>query len=117
MADYVKNKDLYNELCRCQDVSINYSLELHEMFQKMVDKFSYKFSYKFEDDRKDCKSMAIEDLYRYWTNFDRNKTTNAFAYITQIIKNGYAKGWRSLYPHGFESSNKVRISIYNIWNL
>jgi len=115
MAAYVKNKDLYNEMVRCKDCSLNYSNELHGMFRLMVDKFSWAFSYKYQEDREDCKSQAIEDLYLYWHNFDPSKGTNAFAYVTQIIKNGYAKGYRKIYPGFMPSSSKIGLG--NIYNL
>jgi hypothetical protein len=39
------------------------------------------------------------DLLRYWQNFNEEKSNNAFAYFTQIVKNGYAKEYKKLYKH------------------
>lgn len=111
---YVKNKDLYNELKRCKDASLNYSPLLHEYFELMVDRFSNKFGYVYEEDREDCKSQAMMDLYLYWHNFNP-KYTNAFAYITQIIKNGYAKGWKVCHPK--PSSNFISLSNINVYSI
>ena len=113
--DFVKNKDLYEELVRCIDASI-YSMELHGMFEKMVDKFGYNFTYLRSEDRKDCSAFAMMDVYMYWRGFNP-KYKNAFAYITQIVKNGYAKGWRKLYPFGFEHSNMISTSHHDLYNL
>ena len=115
MANYVKNKDLYDELVKCLDTS-TYSMELHCMVERMADKFGYNFTYIESEDRQDCKSQAIMDVYMYWRNFNP-KYRNAFAYITQIIKNGFAKGWKKLYPTGFESSNKISTSYNDIFSL
>jgi len=95
MATYVKNKDLYNELKRCKDASLSWSPLLHEYSTLMIDKFSNKFSYKNPMDRDDCKQQAIIDIYMYWHNWDP-KYPNAFSYISQIIKNAFAKGWRDV---------------------
>jgi len=116
VAQYVKNKDLLAELIKCKDASI-YSMELHGMFAQMIDKFSYKFQYVHPEDREDCKSQAIEDLFMYWNRFDPSKGTNAFAYISQIIKMGYAKGWKKIYPGKFTYGNKLSISYHQIYNL
>lgn len=52
----------------------------------MVDNISYKFHYKYEEWRQDCKGYAYERLYKYYRNYDPNKTDNPFAYFTQVIK-------------------------------
>jgi len=113
MAVYVRNKDLYAEVVKCLDASI-YSNELHGMFTMMVDRFSLKFTYKCEDDRDDCKAQASMDLYLYWDRFNP-KYTNAFAYYTQIIKTGYAKGFNKIYPGFMPSSSKIGLD--NLYTL
>jgi len=79
-----------------------------EMLMKMTREISKVFKYKYAEDREDCISYAIEDILKYWRNFDPTKSTNAFAYYTQMCKNGSAKGWRALYP--IKDSKKVPIS-------
>jgi len=113
MAAYVKNADLLAEVIKCKETDV-YSDELHRMFRLMVDRFSWKFSYKYPEDREDCKSQAIEDLFLYWRNFD-TKYKNPFAYYTTIIKNGYAKGYRKIYPGFMPSSSKIGLD--NLYNL
>jgi hypothetical protein len=36
-------------------------------------------------------------VFANWYSFDENKGDNAFAYFTEIIKRGLAKGWNSRY--------------------
>ena len=115
MAIYVKNKDLLEEIIRCQDASIGPSDELIKMWQKMAERFSYKFTYINPDDRQDCMAQGVMDCYLYWHNFNTKKGTNAFAYFTQLIKNGFAKMWRKLHP--LSSADFIRFSVYNIWSI
>jgi hypothetical protein len=76
-----------------------------DMLILMARKLSDSFKYKHEEDRKDCIAFAIEDLIRYWRNFNPELSTNAFAYYTQIAKNGHAKGWKKL--HGKNKNVKI----------
>jgi len=67
-----------------------------------------KLTYRNPEDRQDCIAYAYMDLYRYWRNFNPEKSTNAFAYFTEIAKRGFAKGWNKLHPkkyHGTVSIN------------
>lgn len=114
MAVYVKNKDLLAEIVKSKEKG-ELTPQALEMLMKMAREISKVFKYKYEEDREDCISYAVEDILKYWRNFDPAKSANAFAYYTQMIKNGSAKGWRILYP--IKSSRKVSISttdgVYN----
>jgi DNA-directed RNA polymerase specialized sigma subunit len=115
MAQYVNNKDLYQEICKSKDQE-ELTSEALVLLTRMINEISKIFKYKMEEDREDCQAFAMEDVIKYWNRFDPEKSTNAFAFYTQMIKNGFAKGWRRLYP--IKSSLKVSISrehgIYNI---
>lgn len=100
MPSYLKNKELYNELIICRDSSTLTTKALN-MFILMVDKFAWNFRYQNPDDLQDCKQQAIMDCIMYYKSFNPDKGKNAFAYITQVIKNGYAKGWRKLHKPQF----------------
>jgi plasmid replication initiation protein len=39
------------------------------------------------------------DLLRYWQNFNEEKSNNAFAYFSQIVKNVYAKEYKKIHKH------------------
>jgi DNA-directed RNA polymerase specialized sigma subunit len=81
----------------------------------MIKEISKVFKYKMEEDKEDCQAFAMEDVIRYWNRFDPEKSNNAFAFYTQMIKNGFAKGWRRLYP--IKSSQKISISKeYGVYN-
>ena len=115
MAQHVKNKDLREELIKSKETNI-LSKEALDMFILMSNKFSLKFKYNFDEDKEDCISFAIMDCYQYWRGYDPEKSPNAFAYITQVIKNGFAKGWRKLYGN-FPKSKKISISTNNIYSI
>lgn len=59
-----------------------------------------KMYYEDYRDREDCIQSALLDCLKYWKGFDPAKTKstpNAFAYFTQICKNGYAKQWKAIH--------------------
>jgi DNA-directed RNA polymerase specialized sigma subunit len=112
---YVKNKDLREELIKSK-IQDKLTSECLNMFILMANNFSNKFKYYYKEDKEDCISFAIMDCFRYWRGYNPEKSVNAFAYITQIIKNGLAKGWRQL-SGNFPKKNKISLSTNNIWNI
>ena len=73
----------------------------------LADRCSKKLSYRNPDDRADCIASAYMDLYRYWRNYDPNKSENAFAYFTEICKRGFAKGWNKLHPKKYAGTVSI----------
>jgi DNA-directed RNA polymerase specialized sigma subunit len=114
-APYVKNADLRAELIKSK-AQDELTLEAIKMFMLMAQKFSLRLHYVYEEDKEDCIAFAIMDCYRYWRGYKPEKSDNAFAYVSQIIKNGYAKGWRKLYGR-MPLSSKISISRNNIYSL
>ncbi len=111
----VKNADLRKELIKSKNQN-ELTKEALDMFILMSNKFSRKFKYLYEEDREDCIQFAIMDCYLYWRGYNPEKSSNAFAYITQIIKNGFAKGWRKLHGN-MPKSLKISISQTNIYSI
>jgi hypothetical protein len=114
MAHHVKNRDLREELIKSK-LNNELSKEALDMFILMAKKFSNNFTYIYEEDKEDCISFAIMDCYMYWRGYNPEKSQNAFAYITQIIKNGYAKAWRRF--HKCPKSRFISISNSNIYSI
>jgi len=112
---HVKNTDLREEIIKCKEKD-ELSKEAIDMFILMANKFSQKLKYKRVEDKEDCIAFAIMDCYLYWRGYDPKKSQNAFAYYTQIIKNGFAKGWRKLYGN-MPQSKKISVSHNEIYNL
>jgi hypothetical protein len=86
-----------------------------EMFQTMAREASKKLRYRDEEDRKDCIAFAMMDVVRYWRSYNPEKSKDPFSYFTQMIKNGFAKGWRKLHP--LSAGEKVSLSHDNVFTL
>lgn len=114
MAIIVKNSELRDELIKSKEQD-ELTPKAVEMFIKMADRFGEKLTYIYEEDRQDCMQFAVMDCYQYWRGY-KPEHKNAFAYITQIIKNGYAKGWRKLYGK-MPLSRKISVNHNNIYSL
>jgi hypothetical protein len=100
---YIKPKELYEEIC----VSLNdkkLTPKAQEMLILIAERANRKLKYTDPMDREDCVGFAILDLFKYWDRFKPEKTTNAFAFYTQIAKNGYAKGWHKLHPGKYKGT-------------
>jgi DNA-directed RNA polymerase specialized sigma subunit len=115
MAQYVNNRELLESIIKSKEKG-ELTPEALQMLDKMVKNISKVFKYKIEEDREDCEAFAMEDVIKYWDRFNPEKSNNAFAFYTQMIKNGFGKGWRKLYP--VKSSLKVSISKeYGVHNI
>lgn len=94
---YVDPKELLEEI----KISLE-SKKLTKAAEGMLIKIAYKANDKLQydnaQDKEDCISSALLEIFRYWDRFNIKKTNNAFAYYTQIAKNGYVKGWMQLHP-------------------
>lgn len=115
MPQHVKNRELREELIKSKAADKLTPVAL-DMFILMAHKFSTKFKYIYVEDKEDCISFAIMDCYQYWRGYNPEKSANAFAYITQIIKNGFAKGWRKLYGN-MPKSKKISISQTKVYSI
>ena len=112
---HVKNKDLREEIIKSKEQN-ELTPKALEMLMLMAHKFSTKLTYIYKEDREDCIQFAIMDCFQYWRGYNPEKSQNAFAYYTQIIKNGFAKGWRKLYGN-MPKSSKISISQHSLYNL
>lgn len=110
---HVKNADLVREIIISKDKN-ELTTDALNMLIKMVKKIGNNFTYYDPMDREDCEQSAIEDVLKYWRGFKPELSTNAFSYYTQVIKNGFAKGWKQL--HKIKKKNMVYMS-NNIWSL
>jgi len=108
---YLKNKDFLRELMISKERG-ELTANAVVMIMKISTKASEKLKYKREDDRKDCIATGIQKCLMYWKNFNPEKSTNAFAYFTQIIKNGFTESFNKLHP--ISEANLVSISDENI---
>ena len=108
---YLKNKDFLQELMISKERG-ELTANAVVMIMKISNKASEKLKYKREDDRKDCIATGIQKCLMYWKNFNPEKSTNAFAYFTQIVKNGFTESFNKLHP--ISEANTVSLSDENI---
>ena len=105
-----RSRDFTNEIIRCKHGLLNeetgyqhtageLSPKAIEYFMLLANRAIQKLTFSNPLDREDCIQSALLDLLRYWKNFNEEKSNNAFAYFTQIAKNGYAKEYKKIYKH------------------
>lgn len=114
MANYVDPEELKVEILASLE-SGELTPRAIEIFQRMAKEISKKFRYKDDEDRKDCIAFAMMDVIRYWKSFKPEKSKYPFAYYTQILKNGFAKGWRKLHP--LSAVDQVSINSENFYSI
>jgi hypothetical protein len=81
-----------------------------ECFISLANRAVDRLYFKDPRDREDCIQSAILDCLKYWRSFDETKTAtpNAFAYFTQMCKNGYAKEWKKIHKKtGLDPDDKL----------
>lgn len=105
--NYVPNKDLLNEILISKEKGVLTPTAV-KMLMKMANESSKMLKFKYPQDKDDVIAFAIMDCVAYWKGFKPELSTNAFAYFTQIIKHGFAKGFKKLHP--VKDSNMVSVS-------
>ena len=110
MANYVNNAELYAEICTSLEKGALTPSAL-KMLHLIVENANRKLKYNNPMDREDCVAFAHLEIVKYWNRFKPEKSTNAFAYFTQMAKNGYAKGWDILHPKRYKGTISMSGSI------
>lgn len=98
---YIKNKDFlaflikYKEECRIADEHSEPHPPLPEFvgecFIKIATNLSRKPNFVSYTFKEEMIGDAIENCLMYFRNFDETKSSNAFAYFTQIAKNAFIR--------------------------
>ena len=108
---YINKKEFYKEIIvsKAQGKLTKQAENMLILLGKEVVK---KMRYDNRDDRNDCLQEAMFTLFSNWRNFDEEITNNPFAFYTEIIKRGLAKGWNKLYKKRGDETAKI-ISLHN----
>ena len=111
MANYIKNQDLLREIIASKEQK-KLTNKAISYISLMIEKIRFEFRYKDPIDVEDCKAEAMLNVLNYWSDFDENKSKNAFAYFSQTIKTGFAIGYNRLHKKSFKT-----ISLNNLKNI
>ncbi len=94
--NYLSNKEFLKEIIISkQQKKLTYKAE--QMIILLGNKVILRFRYSNPDDKQDCLHTALLMAFKGWHNFNPERSTNAFAYFTEVIKRGLAYGWNELY--------------------
>ena len=113
---YINNKDFTEEIIKCKKAG-----ELSEFaiqcFISLANRAVDRLYFNDPRDREDCIQSALLDCLKYWKSFDetRAEVPNAFAYFTQMCKNGYAKEWKRIHKKtGLDKDDKLEFVSLNM---
>jgi hypothetical protein len=108
-SDYINNREFTDEIIRCNKIG-----KLSEFAVKCImtlaNRAVSRLYFRDPRDKEDCIQSAILDCLKYWQGFDETVSLkpNAFAYFTQICKNGYAKEWKKIHrKNGLDKEEKL----------
>lgn len=104
---YLKNKEFFAEIIKSKEEG-QLTTEAQNMMVLLGNKCIKKMRYYNPSDREDCLQTGLMVMFSNWHNFDQTKSTNAFAYFTEIFKRGIAKGYNDLYKKKGDPDGNVR---------
>lgn len=113
---YINNKDFTDEIIKCKHNNGELSKFAIECFISLANRAVDRLYFQDPRDKEDCIQSAILDCLKYWKSFDETKSENpnAFAYFTQICKNGYAKEWKKIHKKtGLDKEDKLEFISLN----
>ncbi len=109
---YLNNKELYIEII-ISKAQGRLTRNAEKMLEILAKKTIKKMRYYSNDDKLDCYQSGLLDMFENWYNFNEDKSTNAFAYFTEIFKRGLAKGWNNLYKKKGDNEHQIKLISIN----
>jgi len=107
--NYINNKEFTQAVIDSKEADALTKFTV-ECFVMLANRAVERLYFKDYRDKEDCVQSALVDCVKYWRNFDPTKSNppNAFAYFTQMCKNGYAKEWKKIHKKtGLEDGENV----------
>ena len=106
--NYINNKEFTEGVLACKEAD-ELSPFVIDCFMRLANRAVERLYFKDYRDKEDCIQSALVDCIKYWRNFNSEKSNNAFAYFTQMCKNGYAKEWKKIHRKtGLEDGETVQ---------
>jgi hypothetical protein len=94
---YINNKEFTDEIVKCKGTGTLTDFAI-QCFISLANRAVDRLYFKDPRDREDCIQSALFDCIKYWKGFDETRENlNAFAYFTQMCKNGYAKEFKKIH--------------------
>lgn len=87
-TNYLNNKDLLAETCISLETD-KMTSKLSLMLMKLVQRYGSKGNFSGYTYNDDMQAYALMMLVRTWKAFDPEKSSNAFAFFTQCVKNSF----------------------------
>lgn len=109
---YLSNKDLYIEII-VSKAQGRLTPRAAQMLILLGRKLQTRMFYRDADDKKDCLQEAMLSVFKLWYNFDEMKGDNAFAYYSEIIKRGLAKGWNNTHKTKGADVDIISLTAYD----
>ena len=105
---YLHNKDLFIEIVisKAQGKLTN---EAKLMLEILAKKTIKKMKYWNADDKMDCYQECLLDMFSNWHNFNIDKSSNAFAYFTEVFKRGTAKSFNMIYKKKGDNEHQIKL--------
>jgi hypothetical protein len=107
--NYINNKEFTDSVIESKEKDELQPFTI-ECFVMLANRAVERLYFRDPRDKEDCIQSALVDCIKYWRNFDPEKSDppNAFAYFTQMCKNGYAKEWKKIHRKpGLEDGENV----------
>ena len=113
---YINNRDFTDEIIKCKKTGELSDFAI-QCFISLANRAVDRLYFNDPRDREDCIQSALLDCLKYWKSFDETKAEvpNAFAYFTQMCKNGYAKEWKRIHKKtGLDKDDKLEFVSLNM---
>jgi DNA-directed RNA polymerase specialized sigma subunit len=107
--NYINNKEFTAAVIESKEADELTKFTI-DCFVMLANRAVERLYFKDPRDKEDCIQSALVDCIKYWRNFDPTKSSppNAFAYFTQMCKNGYAKEWKKIHKKtGLEDGETI----------
>lgn len=108
MAQYLKAKEFFEEIV-ISKTEDKLTKRAEDMLILLGYKAIKKLKYFNPDDRDDCLQTGLMVMFMNWRNFDPQKSTNAFAYFTEIFKRGTCRGFHEIHSLKGDSDRDITI--------
>lgn len=105
---YLNNKELYVEII-VSKAQGRLTRKAEQMLTLLAKETIKKKKYWSLNDKQDCWQSGLLDIFQNWYNFNEDKSTNSFAYFTEIFKRGTAKGFNEIYKKKGDNDNLIKL--------